>query len=117
MKNVQVIDSAMNCTFPVFQFEDVQFAMLFPQFGQDIAFIDDVHGRLSTAEVAAAFDGVWDRPIAKTDVVGLHGTLFYGFDDRKNCFPVSRRECDWHNDAMNAAQRLMNESIRAAKVE
>jgi hypothetical protein len=117
MKNVQIIDGAMNCTFPIFQFEDHQFTLVFPQPGQDIAFIDEVYDRLTKSEAKSAFDGVWDRPIAKAAISGLHGTLFYEFESRKVFFPTSRRECDWDDDAINAAQRQIIANARIQGTE
>jgi hypothetical protein len=108
MKNVQVIDSADNCTFPIFQFTEAQYILIFSNFGQDIAFIEEVTDRLSDDEMLAAFSDVWDRPVDKYEIVGLHGTLFYEFEDRKSHFPATRRECDFDDSAVNAAQRLLN---------
>ena len=113
MKNVQIIDAAQNCTFSVFQFTEVQFALLFPNPGQDIAFADELLIYLTTAQREAAFEGVWDRPIAKSDIIGLHGTLFYEFEKRKQHFPVSRREYDFDPRAINFAQRELNDRLRS----
>lgn len=112
MKNVQVIDGAENCTFPIFQFTDEQFSMIFPDQGQDIAFIEDVLSRLSEIDQDLAFSGVWERPVDKQEIMGLHGTLFYGFEDRKVHFPKTCRECDWDDLAVNHAQRELNASKR-----
>lgn len=113
MKNVQVIDGAPNCTFPIFQFEDDQFLLIFSDADQDIAFADELETYLSDAELKRAFEGVWDRPIAKIDIGGLHGTLFYEFEAKKCHFPASRRECDWDELSINAAQRELHAMIRA----
>jgi hypothetical protein len=114
MKNVQVIDGAANCTFSIFQFDEQQFELLFSLPGQNIAFIDEVCDRLTESEAVIAFAGVWDRPIQKSEVVGLHGTLFYDFEERKSWFPASRRECDWDEGALNKAQRRLNSTVREA---
>jgi hypothetical protein len=37
MKNIQVIDGALNSTFSIFQATDEEFALLFPEAGQDIS--------------------------------------------------------------------------------
>ena len=112
MKNVQVIDDAFNCTFSIFQFTDQQFALIFPGDGQDIAFADELEAALSDAELQIAFDGAWNRPVQKCVIEGLHGTLIYGLNDRKEYFPESRRECDWDESSVNIVQRRLNESIR-----
>ena len=49
MKNIQVIDGAMNTTFSIFQATDVEFK--------------------------AALRNIWERPIRKQDAHGIHGTL------------------------------------------
>jgi hypothetical protein len=58
MKNVQVIDGAVNCTYHIFAFTDEQFALIFPEEGQDIEFIEDVGRRLSSEQLERAFSGV-----------------------------------------------------------
>lgn len=113
MKNVQVIDGAGNCTYSIFQFTEQQFKLVFPADGQDIAFIEDVCQRLAEAEQEIAFAGVWERPVDKQTMVGLHGTLFYEFEDRKSSFPKSGRECDWNEWSINAAQSKLFAQIRA----
>lgn len=113
MKNVQVIDGAENCTFPIFEFSDDQFALIFSEEGQDIAFAEEVELRLSEEQLRFAFEGVWDRPVAKPQAMGIHGTLFYEFEHKKPYFPVSRRECDWDNSSINSAQRILHAEQRS----
>jgi len=52
-KNVQIIDGATNCTYSIYAFTDEQFALLFPEEGQDVEFIEDVMGRLSPEQQGA----------------------------------------------------------------
>ena len=49
MKNVQVIDGASNCTYPVYAFTPEEFATLFPAPGQDVEFIEDIQNRRAPA--------------------------------------------------------------------
>jgi hypothetical protein len=91
-KNVQIIDGAMNCTYSIYAFTDEQFALLFPE-GQDIEFIEDVWERLSRKQWKRAFSGAWTRPVRKSDAQGIHGTLFYQLDYKKEYYP-SKRESD-----------------------
>lgn len=42
MKNIQVIDGALNCTFSIFQAFDEEFALLFPEAGQEIQYAEDL---------------------------------------------------------------------------
>jgi len=92
-KNVQIIDGAMNCTYSIYAFTDEQFALLFPEEGQDIEFIEDVAVRLSPEQQERAFSGAWTRPVRKSDAQGIHGTLFYQLDYKKEYYP-SKRESD-----------------------
>jgi hypothetical protein len=107
VKNIQVIDGANNCTLPIFQATDAEFAAIFPADGQDIEFIEDVRERLGdkTGEVMAP---IWERPLLKSQVVGIQGTLFYGFESKRYSFPISKRERDW-GLALNRAQRRLYE--------
>jgi len=108
VKNVQVIDGAENCTFSVFQMTDREFKAVFPG-GRDIAFIEDIIKRLGTKRASSSIlRPVWDRPVLKKDIVGLHGTLFYQFAKKKKYFPRSRREMDWNELSINEAQRRLH---------
>ncbi len=108
MKNVQIIDGAENCTFSVFEFTDQQFSIIFSTKGQDLAFAEELETRLSAAQLVIAFEGVWNRPADKQQIQGLHGTIFYGFSEKRHVFPATRRECDWDDQAVNEAQRQLN---------
>jgi hypothetical protein len=110
VKNVQVIDAAENCHFPVFQMTAREFKAIFSGRGQDIAFAEDVVRRLGKTKAAAILAPVWQRPILKTDIVGLHGTLFFGFRDRKSHFPRSRRDLDWSPLGLNTGERALREN-------
>src|SRR5262249_53553929 len=92
-KNVQIIDGAMNCTYHIYAFTDEEFALIFPEEGQDIEFIEDVWKRLSKKQWKRAFSGAWTRPVRKPDAQGIHGTLFYQLDYKKKYYP-SKRESD-----------------------
>ncbi len=41
MKNIQVIDGAVNCVYDIFAATEEEFDLIFPS-GQDVAFIDEV---------------------------------------------------------------------------
>lgn len=91
MKNVQIIDDALNAVYAVYKFEDEQFAVIFPLFGQDIEFIEDVEARLSENAFDAAFANVWQRKLQKPMVFGIHGTLFYGMINRSRFYPGKKQ--------------------------
>jgi hypothetical protein len=102
VKNVQIIDGAQNCTFSIFKATDEEFGWLFPAAGQDIQFAEDIE--IPEGRTLAGF---WERPIRKQDVVGIHGTVFYEFQQKRYLFPTTKREQDWMPSAINAAQRAM----------
>jgi hypothetical protein len=90
MKNIQVIDGAMNCSYDLFSVTEDEFAVLFPEIGQDIEFIEDVIGRVGDESLGRMMRNVWDRPVKKSDVVGIHGTLFYELLWKKKYYPTKR---------------------------
>ena len=102
MKNVQIIDGAENATFSVFQATDDEFAVIFLD-GCDMELAEDLSDRVGADEASRLLNSVWNRPILKRDVLGLHGTLFY--DNRRRQIPTSKREIDWDDRSINAAQR------------
>lgn len=91
MKNVQVIDGAINCVYDVFAVTDEDFALIFPA-GQDIAFIDEVIARDPEGEIDAAFGRMWKRRIPKLQANGIHGLLFYELEHKKQFYPTRKDE-------------------------
>jgi len=62
MKNIQVIDGAVNCVYDIYSASDEEFALIFPS-GTDIAFIDEVYDRGGRPELDTAFENLWCRRI------------------------------------------------------
>ena len=91
MKNIQVIDGAVNCVYDIFSATDEEFAAIFPA-NQDIAFIDEVYAKGEARSLDKAFDAIWKRRVPKRDVAGIHGTLFYELDEKKPYYPTRRDE-------------------------
>lgn len=89
MKHIQVIDDALNCTYSIFAVEDDEFEILFPN-ETDIEFNDDLFNRLGEAKASEVLNKVWNRPIDKKSVIGIHGTLFYGMSYKKKYYPTKR---------------------------
>ncbi len=89
MKHIQVIDGALNCTYSIFAVEDAEFEMLFPN-GTDIEFSDDLVNRLGEAEASKLLTMLWERPVDKKSVIGIHGTLFYELGYKKEYYPTKR---------------------------
>jgi len=95
MKNIQVIDGAINCVYDIFSATADEFDLIFPV-RHDVAFIDEVLAREDVQKVAAALENVWKRRLAKREAMGIHGILFYGLEGKKAYYPRRRDE-----DAVN----------------
>jgi hypothetical protein len=106
MKNIQIIDGAQNCTFSLFQATDEEFVLLFPEHQQDIQYAEDLASAEHQDEVRAALDRIWQRPIRKQDVRGIHGTLFYQLERYKKWYR-EKREDAVDPLAINQAQRRL----------
>ena len=90
MKNIQIIDGAINCAYDIFVATDEEFALIFPD-GTNIAFIDEVMPRHDDAVINEAFQRIWSRPVQKSEAMGIHGLLFYVLEEKKKYYPT---RCD-----------------------
>lgn len=92
MKNIQVIDGAVNCVYDIFAATDEEFDLIFPR-GQDVAFIDEVY-KAGWDEVILnrAFDAIWTRRVVKSQAMGIHGLLFYELEEKKPFYATRRDE-------------------------
>jgi hypothetical protein len=104
MKNVQVIDRAVNATFSLFQATEEEFSAIFPG-DRDLELVEDFIARLGEARAHEVLSPMWERPVLKREAQGIHGTLFYEWADRREHLPASKREVDWDERSINAAQR------------
>ena len=111
MKNVQIIDGAVNATFSLFQATYEEFDAIFPD-GRDMELAEDLIDRLGDEEAGRVLARIWGRPILKRDAVGIHGTLFYDNEGRRDHLPETKREVDWDPRAINQAQRELFERHR-----
>ena len=91
MKNIQIIDGAVNAVFDIFQATEQEFNLIFP-LHQDIAFIDEVYERENSEILDRAFKSIWTRRMSKTNVQGIHGTLFYQLEKKKIYYPTRKDE-------------------------
>ena len=80
MKNIQIIDGSLNCSYDIYQATDEEFQFIFPNNGQDIQFIEDI---ADTKEMRVIFNNIWNRRVDKKESVGIHGTLFYEMEYKK----------------------------------
>jgi hypothetical protein len=106
MKNIQVVDGALNCTFSIFKATEEEFALLFPEPRQDIQYAEDLAFLPRREEVEAALDRIWERPIRKQDAFGIHGTLFFDLERYKTYY-LAKREDAVDPSAVNQAQRRL----------
>ncbi len=92
MKNIQVIDGAVNCVYDIFSATDEEFALIFPE-GENVAFIDEVaRSGCDREKLERAFAALWTRRIPKAEAMGIHGVLFYELDEKKPYYPTRRDE-------------------------
>ena len=95
MKNIQIVDGAINADYAIFAASDADFSTLFPQPGQDIELVEDFITRMSERESNRILTTLWTAPIDKKSVCGIHGTLFFNVPQNHDHFPPTRREADW----------------------
>ncbi len=80
MKNIQVIDGAINCAYDIYAATEEDFLLIFPGSGQDIQFIEDIKDQESAVQ---ALSRLWQKRLSKPDIQGIHGTLFYELPAKK----------------------------------
>ena len=86
MKNIQIIDNAINCVYDIFNCTEEEFNVIFPK-DTDIAFIDEVIERENSEVVDKIFSEIWKRRVCKKDAMGIHGILFYEHEEKKKYYP------------------------------
>jgi hypothetical protein len=90
MKNIQVIDGAINTAYNIYAATDEQFEEIFPN-GADIEFIEDLIERVGEKRAGELVSPLWPRLLKKHEVVGIHGTLFYELrDEKRGLYPNKR---------------------------
>jgi hypothetical protein len=91
MKNIQVIDGALNAVYDIFEATDEEFALLFAP-GCDVVFEDEVYERADLAEIEAVLARIWARRIPKVQALGIHGIYFADLPQKKVYYPTRRDE-------------------------
>lgn len=91
MKNIQVIDDAINCTYDIFSIEESDFYEIFPD-GNDIEFEDDLFKRFGDVKAKELLSKLWVNRLDKKTIMGIHGTLFFGYycEDKKPFYPTKK---------------------------
>jgi len=114
VKNIQIINGAGNATYNIFQATNDEFAEIFPGSGQDIEVVEDYVRRVGEDEARKTLSKVWERPIYKHDVKGIHGTLYYDYKEKSKYLPESRREID-RRAGLNEAERALYARLRGTE--
>ena len=107
-RNIQTVDGAQTCTYPIWQVSDVDFALFFSEHGQEIQFAGDIGSLPQQRAVRAAGARLWQRPIRKCDAMGIHGTFFFDAElERYRAWYSSLREDGFDPEALSSAQRRL----------
>lgn len=88
MKNIQVIDGAVNCVYDIFEVSDDDFSQLFGN-EADIAFAEDFEGR---NDLLPVFERIWHARVPEARAHSIHGTYFVGLEHTKAYYPSRRDE-------------------------
>ena len=112
VKNIQIIDGADNATYSIFQATDEEFVAIFPGSGQDLEVVEVYVERVGEDEAKTTLSRLWERPIHKRDVQGIHGTLYYDYKEKAKYLPKSRREVDRSAGQINESESALYERLR-----
>ena len=112
LRNIQIVDGADNATFSIFKATDEEFSEIFPDFAQDMEIAEDFFKRVGEARAWQILEPIWERPVLKRDANGIHGTLYYDYDQKRRYMPPTKREVDFDRLAINAAQRTLFDANR-----
>jgi len=115
VKNIQIIDGADNATYSIFEATDDEFAQIFPQPGQDLEVVEDYVIRVGEDSAQKTLAKLWERPVYKQHVQGIHGTLFYDYKEKAKHLPQSKREIDRTSGSINAFEREVYDKFREGK--
>jgi hypothetical protein len=107
LRNIQIIDGAANATFSIFQATYEEFREIFPAPGQDMEIAEDFASRVGETRPAQILQPIWQRPILKRDANRIDGTLYYDYEHKRQYLPTSKREVDFDESGINAAQRKL----------
>lgn len=106
MRNIQVIDGAVNSVYDIFAATDEEFSLIFRE-GQDVAFIDEVYGRSNSEALDTAFKAIWSRRIPKRRADGIGGLRFFDIEEKKVYYPPRRDE-----EAVNPNGSRLRQSLQ-----
>jgi len=106
--HVQVMDDRPESDYPVFAVTRSQFDLIFPA-AADMEFEDDLVNRLGWLRGHKLLFRVFGRRVPKCNVRGINGTIYRGYDSKREVFPTKRS-----HDELSLAdcQRLMAETLQ-----
>jgi hypothetical protein len=90
VKNIQIIDGGLNCTYDIYAATDDEFKLIFLD-ETDVEFAEDVFDRLGEQVATELMRQIWTRPVARKDVIGIHGTMFYQLEKKKRYYPTKKQ--------------------------
>jgi hypothetical protein len=92
MKNIQIIDGAVNSTFQIYQVTDEDFQLIFPK-SSDIAFQNDLEQTQQSKTIDQIWEFIFKNKVDKKYVAGIHGTLHLsGSNCLKVYYPTHKEE-------------------------
>ena len=98
MKNIMVIDGANNCNYDIYKVDDIIYSIIFPDFGQDIEFGEDLDSRIAEGSAnEMVLKDLYKHRIKKEDVDGIHGILFSDLKHIKSIYYPNKRQSDNEN--------------------
>jgi len=100
MKNIQVIDGAINAAYTIYATTDEHYEIMFPG-GMDIDFIDGLYDRIGDAAADETVGSLWNRPVDRVSAEGIHGTLVYELFEKRSYFPSGRSSELSLNDSLS----------------
>lgn len=76
MKNIQVLDGAVNCEFPIYAAANEEFGEIFPGLDQDLKIVEDFIARVGEDRADAILGAIWDRRRDKSRPSAFTGPSF-----------------------------------------
>jgi hypothetical protein len=90
VKHMQVIDGAVNTAYSICLVDDADFALIFPEVGQDVEFVEDLVERVGKVMAGKIVRRSTTRRIHKQRAMGIDGTLFFELLEKKPYYPTKR---------------------------
>jgi hypothetical protein len=114
VKNIQVIDGAMNSSFSIYSVAERDFSLIFPMIGQDVEFVEDIVERLGYLSAGELVQRVTSVRVEKKDAKGIQGTLFFDLFERRQLYP-NKRESDFDKPDPSAHLNMKRARVSQTK--